>query len=272
MTSHVAFLRAINVGGPLNAGGPHVRSRTAMLALIALLTAAFGQTQTPSYQAAIAAYRTALAALETHTQGRRDLEAAFKAAGVVRESLMQRAAADGSATTVIESLTAEEFTRLQDGLPGMIVNREEVLLAEPDPDFFVQLAVGHGDSIDRQFFAGFKATYPESVWPVYVEQQTDYSGCTKFGGGKLVDTYKIWSAFQRRFPGRYAATVRAETDRVIEALSGSTCACGDRPSIERELQLFARTFPSSPTRSKIDERLQALRLGRSDIRLHCISG
>jgi len=207
--------------------------------------------------------------LETHTKGRHDLEALFDAVAPVREALTR--IVDGR-RSVLESLADDEYRRVRGELTGVLVNREETLLVEPDPDFFVQLAVGHGDTADRRFFAALKATYPESVWPVYVDQQSDVSGCTKFGSGKLVDTYRAWSNFRRRFPRRYSTAVRKETERVVDALTESTCACGETTAVERELVQFARTSPAPRVRAKVDQRLEALRSGRSNIRPRCHSG
>ena len=173
---------------------------------------------------------------------------------------------------VLESLSDRDFQQLQRDLPGAIVNREEVVFVEPDVDYFVQFAASRGDAANRRFFAVFKMTYPESVWPAYVEQQTDYSGCTMFGSGKLVEAYRAWSQFQTDLPNRYARAVRKELDRISSELTDSTCACGDVPSIESELQRFIQMFPSSSIRTKVEERLNTLRLGKSDIRASCISG
>jgi len=103
-------------------------------------------------------------------------------------------------------------------------------------------------------------------------RKTDYSGCTRFGTMSLVETYRAWVDFQRRFPGRYAAGAKKETDVVIEHLTVSMCACGDLVSVENELQRFLRTFPTSSARAKVAQRLQALRARRSDIRASCVSG
>ena len=112
------------------------------------------------------------------------------------------------------------------------------MFVKPDPDYFTQLASVRGDPADRAFFSALKATYPESVWPVYVERQTDHGGCTRFGSMTLVGTYRAWFHFQRTFPGRYAAGAKKEVDAVVEHLAESTCVCGDLASIERELQGF----------------------------------
>ena len=96
--------------------------------------------------------------------------------------------------TALESLSADAFTRLTVELKGAVINREEVVLVEPDVDYFQALAAARGDDADRAFFAALKATYPSSVWPVYVDQKTDFGGCTRFGSMSLVGTYTRWTA------------------------------------------------------------------------------
>jgi hypothetical protein len=234
-----------------------------------LFAAATGFAQSPSHQAAIEAYRKALRTIEAHVPERHDLEAAFEAIAPLQEALVR---SEAGRPSVLESLSDEEFQRLEGDLTGVLVNREEIVFVEPDPDFFVQLAVGHGDAADRTFFHALKATYPEGIWPVYVEQQTDYSGCTRFGSGKLVESYRLWTQFLGRYPTRYVAAAKKELDRVTGELTQSTCACEDTSSVERELRQFVRTFATSPVRAVADRRLRALRTGRSDVRPRCRSG
>ena len=186
----------------------------------------------------------------------------------MREALMR----GRNGQNVLESLPDEEFQRLRRELPGARLNREEVVFVEPDPDYFTKLAAAHGDGADRAFFSALKATYPESARPIYLHQQTDYSGCIRFGSMTLIGTYRAWFDFQGRFPARYAAGAKNEADAVIENLTTSTCACGDLASVQNELQRFVQTFPRSAARARVDERLQDLRAGRSDIRPGCQSG
>ena len=192
--------------------------------------------------------------------------------GAIEDAFNELSSLGQTLPRVMESLSDREFQQLQGDLPGAIVNREEVVLVEPDVDYFVKFAAARGDVADRRFFAAFKMTFPESVWPAYIEQQTDYSGCTAFGSGKLVETYRVWAQFQNDYPKRYASAVRQELDRISRELTDSTCACGDLAAIQSELQRFIRMFPSSSIRPKVEARLNALRLGKSDIRVRCISG
>jgi len=242
------------------------------LLIITIALVGFGTTRglaqlSTSDQAAVDFYRSAITSAESGRSSR-GIEAAFSALVSMREALMQVRRGQN----VLESLPDQEFQRLGRDLPGAILNRDEVVFVEPDPDYFSTLAAAHGDGADRAFFAAFKVTYPESVWPLYVEQQTDNGGCTRFGSMTLVETYRTWRDFQRRFRGRYAAGAQKETDAVIEQLTTSTCACGDLASVERELQRFRRRFPTSPARARIDQRLQGLRARRSGIRTNCVAG
>ena len=235
----------------------------AALTILAVTTAA----QTAAERAVVAAYRTAVATAE-RSGNRGGVEAAFASVSILRETLMR---VDASGLTVLEALNEAEYAEIA-RLPGAIVNREEVVFVNADPDYFLKLAVAHGDAADRAFFGTLKATYPDSVWPIYVEQQTDYSGCTQFGSGAVVNAYRSWTTFQRRFPARYPTEARDEVNRAAHELTDSTCACGGPAAIDKELQDFLIAFPSSPPAPSVRARLQALRTGRSDIRASCISG
>ena len=243
-------------------------ARIVILVIIAAAGAALWAQMPPTDRAAVEDYRAAIAALSTRTIPR-GVEAAFSKLMALSESLTRPRTGQ---LTVLESLSAEDFRRLNAEIPGARINREETVFVAPDPGYFVKLAGSRGDAADRGFFSALKATYPESVWPVYIEQQTDYSGCTSYGSGKLVAMYRRWSRFQRTFPNRYVVPVRERLEDISSQLTDSTCACGDASSVEKEMQQFLRAFPTSPLRPRITERLQVLRNGGSDIRAHCISG
>jgi hypothetical protein len=223
---------------------------------------------TAAERTAVDAYPSALAAVESRAAGS-SVEAVFDRAAKVHDAMLA-AGADGS--SALERLTADAFAALQRDLRGLIVNREETLIVQPDADFFVALAGNFGTAVDRQFFSAYKSTYPDSVWPVYVEQQTDYSGCTAFGAARLVTSYRIWSDFRRQQPRAYRAAAEQELGRVVHELALSTCACGDRPAVERELQQFLDAFPGASAAPSVASRLRELKEGRSNIRLHCVSG
>ena len=48
---------------------------------------------------------------------------------------------------------------------------------------------------------------------------------------------------ERHFPNRYVSAVAPERYAVVEAITKSNCACGDKASVVRELQRIARAVP-----------------------------
>ena len=217
-------------------------------------------------RAAIDAYQAALAAVASRPPGR-GIEPALKALQAVEAALMR--SRDGD--VVLESLSDEEFTRVN-AIEGMVVNREEVLFVRPDVEYFRGLARARGDAADRAFFAALKATYPDSVWKDYVEQQTDVGGCIRFGTMTLVETYVRWADFQRAYPNRYADFAKKESDDVFKALVESQCSCDDLASVEKELDEFLRRVRTPAPRAAVEARTQAVRTGRSGIQTSCVGG
>jgi len=218
-------------------------------------------------QKALDAYRDALAAAQQRsTDGA--IERAFTSLTSVHDALLH---ANGG-RTALEALSPEDFERLVTAMNGAVIGREEVLVVDVDTEYFLKLAASRGSNVDRTFFASRRATYPDSTWPVYVEQQTDYSGCTRFGTGTLVTEYRRWTRFVAGFPGRYTAAARREVERVSNELTQSTCACGTRDSVEQEFRQFLRVFPRTSISPMVTARFRGLRSGRSDIRPQCISG
>lgn len=223
----------------------------------------------PSARDEVNAYRDAIAAAES-AETRRGVESAFAAVVDLREALL--APAPGGKQSVLESLSDTDFARIEQ-LPGVMIRRVEVLVVHPDAEYFVTLATRVGDRADRRFAVALAATYPNGRWPVYVEPQTDHSGCTAFGAGVLLEVYLAWSAMERDFPRRFGAAVKREREAVIEKITSSTCACGDAASVVGELERVAAALArADPIRAAVYERLAALEDGRSNIRFDCISG
>jgi len=119
--------------------------------------------------------------------------------------------------------------------------------------------------VDIAFFEGFSKT-TDGVWPIYIGQQTDYSGCIKYGGGELTDAYTRWTGYGARYPGRYGDEVDKFIADVSEKLTLSTCACGPKESVVKELQAFLRVAPDAPIAADVSERLQALEAGAAGFR------
>ena len=216
---------------------------------------------------AIDAYRTAIQAAEKEPS-RGQLEVAFNAIGPLRQALLLNRDGTGG---LLESLSEQEFATLGHELVGVLVRRDEAVFVEPDVAFFGRLAA-RGDPADRAFFAALHSTYPQSVWPVYVDQQTDVSGCTRYGSGTLVSTYFTWTAVRRQYPKRYEEASARHLDAIVKELTESTCACSDRASVERELTEFLGRGDASDVRTRVEARLAAIRSGRANMRFTCKSG
>jgi hypothetical protein len=220
-----------------------------------------------SVRKVIDSYRVAIQlAQKDPSRGR--LEAAFDAIGPLRDALVL--SREGGVST-LELLSEREFTTLGRELVGLLVNREEVVFVKPDVVFFRSLAA-RGDPADRAFFAALSSTYPESVWPIYIQSQTDFSGCTRFGSGTLVSTYLTWVAVKRQYPKRYEEASSDHLKDIISALTESTCACGDRASVEQELSEFVQRAEASDVRTQVEARLVAVRSDRAKIRFTCVPG
>jgi hypothetical protein len=242
-----------------------------MIHLFIMLSLAAGAPQqgvrlSESQSKAVRAYAHELVKLRSRSQGA-SLERLFNAAVEIR-ALFGGSSPDQPS---IEDLSAGDFAKLEHTLSGIILNRGEVILAEPDPHFFSELSSEYGGFVDRSFFELFSKTYPDGVWPVYLTQQTDYSGCTEFGEGHLVRSYREWSRFRTSHPLRYQREVKRIIDQIQEQIV-STCACGDRDSVLRELREFAAAFPKSPVHKAVKDRIKELEEGSSDVRFQCISG
>lgn len=190
------------------------------------------------------------------------VEAAFNAAVAVRKVVIPK----------IEELPDADFEQLVRDLPGIILNRDEVLLADPDPQFFLDLARKRGDAADVAFFENYRATFPDSVWPVWVNQQTDVTGCIDYGSGQLVQRYAGWRKFRAANPGRYKAAVTQRLRDIEEAAADATCACGTKESARTELERFVKAFPDALFVPRIRRRIEALSRGASVMRFNCLSG
>jgi DNA-binding FadR family transcriptional regulator len=214
-----------------------------------------------SLQAAVDAYRTALATAASTREGA-SVESAFGAFRVLRAAFMRN---DG-----LGSLTAAQYAEVQ-ALKGVIVSREEAIYVQPDVQFFGALARAHGDAVDRAFFSALRATYPQSVWPAYIEQQTDLGGCTRLGSLSVAAAYVRWTDFRQRHPARYRDDAREHAEDAFRALT-SACACGDSTGVERELRQALRDLPAGEPRAAVAARLQDVLAGRAGIQAHCVGG
>jgi|SRR5579864_33107 len=186
-------------------------------------------------------------------------------------------ARQGGEPTLLERLDSQAYLALEQRLEahGIVFNRDEIVFAAVEPTFFLDLATKYGDASDREFFAAYLLMYPPGkgyIWPAYVEQQTDASGCTSFAPHKLVDLYGRWHLYRSRFPGDYRQAVAAAIHDVESRLCEARCACEDQETVAAELATFLARFPQAKIASQVAARRRAIEAGRSGMRFHCLSG
>ena len=198
----------------------------------------------------------------------------FLAATRLHDELL---ASRGGEPALLERLDPEAYQALERRLAahGIVVNQEEIVFAAVEPAFFLDLARRYGDASDREFFATYGRMYPPGrgyVWPAYVEQQTDASGCTSFAPHKLVDLYGSWKLYRSRFPGDYRQAVAASLRDIESRLGAASCACEDRETVAAELRTFLARFPRDEIAGQVTARLRDIEAGHSTTRFHCLSG
>jgi hypothetical protein len=194
------------------------------------------------------------------------IESLYELGFAVGDSLLSPGPVGEPITTMDDST----FARTGRLVRGFDLLRDEVEGVLPDFDFFSDLASRRGDSVDVAFFRGMKATMGKRVMPVYVQQQTDYSGCTRFGSGALVADYDRWQGFPTS--GRFARRAHETLGDVASALLEGECACGDRSSVVKELRLFLERHPRGFMSDRVRARLRDVESGKAKIREHCTPG
>lgn len=217
------------------------------------------------HETGLAAYRRAVVLLQSH---KGSVEQVFYRGMFVRDLLLR---ADSRGTTMVETLSTTEFEALKKEFTGFVVGRDEVVFANPDPAYFLELAREFGDAADQAFFEAYRRTRPAGVWPVWVEQQSDDGSCTKFGSGDLVGAYRLWAEYRQKYR-KYRPEAEAFLTSVEDEASGATCACGDAGSVLKELEEFDRTFPQTTASDAVRRRIRELRENRSPIKFGCAAG
>jgi hypothetical protein len=204
----------------------------------------------------------------------RDVDAVMKNRGPISlEPVFDAGMSSAKALEIdqLERFDEQTYKKVQSMMVGFLVGRVEVIVARPHADFFLKLARERGTSVDRAFFEAYKKTYPDGFWPAYVQQLTDYSGCTIFDGKTPTEIWGAWTAFQKSYPDRYREAARTELAKVEERLVGN-CACGGADGVRKELENFLKAYPNSPIAAKVASHLQAVKNGTSGIRFNCIPG
>jgi hypothetical protein len=171
----------------------------------------------------------------------------------------------------IEALSDANYSLLLKKMKGFTINREEILFIEPRAEFFSRLAQTHGTRSDLTFFTLLHQIKPGNVWRVYIEPQTDVTGCTIYGNGILTKLYGKALRFKKTYPQAFTADINDEIDEILEQFSEGGCSCGSRSGVVREFQLFIRTFPRDKHTPKIKKALKTF-IDRGDFRFNCHSG
>lgn len=171
----------------------------------------------------------------------------------------------------LEALNENEYLRLKIKMKGFFINREEVLFIEPDLKFFEKQSRQYGLSSDVAFFKLMQRIKPDSVWAAYIEQQTDVTGCTKYGSGLLTKLYGDLLSFKKAYPKKYVADINNEIDEIVASFSVGGCACGDFESVLKEFRLFIKLYPRDRNTPKIRKNLTQINK-QGEFRTNCHSG
>ncbi len=171
----------------------------------------------------------------------------------------------------LEKLSDTDYLGFSRKMRGFDVNREEIIFVEPDGMFFLRLAKKLGTNADTDFFRLLVEIKPHNVWASYIEQQTDYSGCTIYGNGKLTKLYGKAMRFKQVYPKAYSNYLKDEIDSILEKFAGNICACGSRDQVIKEFSMFVETYPKDKNTSTIQLVLNDLRKNK-EFRFNCQSG
>jgi hypothetical protein len=183
----------------------------------------------------------------------------------------------GMEPTLLERLDAPAYRSIERRLKahGVVLNRGETVFVAIEPAFFQALARRYGAPGDIEFFEVYAQMYPSDngyIWPAYIEQQTDVSGCTSFAPHKMVDLYGRWKDYRSRFPNDYSQQVSESIQKIESQLSGAICVCEEQQVVTAELRAFLARFPKEGITPKVATRLHAIEEGRSTLRFNCLSG
>jgi hypothetical protein len=213
-----------------------------------------------------AKYHAALKKLQTGSKG--EVEPVFHLGLTAAQQLQEEISQHDEAVAA-----GKKGAPLDTKLEGFSVSTEEVLYAVPKPGFFLELARKKGTPVDVAFFENLQRTFAQhDAWPVFIQQQTDYSGCTLYQAPELLTVHRGWTEFAAKHPKAYAAEVAKELSRIEDAMTRDGCACGKSADVIAGFEAFLRTFPRASIATQVKSRLEALKAGKGDMRFECQSG
>jgi hypothetical protein len=173
----------------------------------------------------------------------------------------------------LEAMSEEDYAFVQQHMKGFFVFREEIVGVEPKMTFFKELAARRGSQEDVDFFDLMTEVYGDGIWPAYVEQQTDYSGCDSYGDGARTRIYL--DAVKIRTPVNEA--YRIKVDEMIKGLKESfitdgICVCGGADAVIRELSLFIEKAPDADFIEDVKQLLAKVKAGKPKMKFYCQTG
>ena len=185
----------------------------------------------PQTEAAIARYRAELDRVQT-ARGRTSMEHLFALTDTLHDYLIYAGPIvswNGRHEGLVnmESISEAEYERLSERLPGILLNREEVVIIEADSSVFLPLARAKGLEADRDFMR--------------------------------VDRRRTSAGFLARHTGRYVGEATEQMREFERAFLEPGGACGSRETVRREIRLFLSRFPEDPIASRAREALANLR-------------
>lgn len=239
--------------------------RPAVGVLAVLLVAVAAAASDPDLPDEVRAYGEALARLRAGAGA--TVEDVFGAGARAAQALLNPDPPGGA--TLLETLDLAGVQAASARMPGFVVQRDEVIRAAPDPEFFLALAGVYGGEADRRFFAAYRRTFARPGQRAWVKQLTVHEGCTRYGRLTLVEVYREWSELRRLHPDRYAGQVTTFLHEIEAELLLGTCACSSRADVVSELRAFVRSFPEATVTGAVRTRLSRLERGAGDIREAC---
>ncbi len=231
-----------------------------------------GPLQVKRIPESVLTYARALASVRD-AGGRSSIEAVYALARTAIDSLQLGSVSGSDLENPLDRMDDSTFVAVQRATPGLTLSHEQGWTwAARDLAFFAALAQEKGDSADVAFFRASTVTHDAGDWPVYSEQLTDESGCTRFGTGSLVRSYATWAAFRARYPRRYARWAAAELGEIEDEFTRGDCVCADRAAVVHELRLFVKQFPSARIAASVRARIRRITSGKIAIRERCRPG
>lgn len=188
------------------------------------------------------------------------------------ESIYRKGARLSDKLDELEALSDADYALFEKKMKGFLVNRSETVFIKPSAKFFGNLAKRRGTKADIAFFNFLGELKPDSVWSAYIEQQTDFSGCTIYGRGILTGMYRNAKQFKRKYPSVYTEDIDKVITDIKETFTNDTCACGERADVIKEFRLFINAFPKDEIAPVVRKRLAEVSSKPTEFRFGCHSG